>query len=122
MSLLNECTSAFAVEIGKCVENIVLSAGLQAGQYKWRITDKFGNRYSNTVAVGENGSLTINVKANLPKGLLNPYAGAFKIEILNEEGCSPQTLTLCEEQYDAIILTVVNDEGESEINIPCCNE
>lgn len=51
--------------------------------YKWIITNK-GAKYSGDVTTNADGNFTITV-ADLPDGFLNPYAGAFTLNVVADD-------------------------------------
>lgn len=100
-----ECNCCFNDFIAKCEETLEVNVFLTpATNYRWIITDKFDHKYEGDVTSDADGHLSIPV-TDLPAGLLTQYAGDFKLEILEEESCTPIKFKIAGE-YDCISFSV----------------
>lgn len=78
------CTPCFSDWISCGIETIIVAATLAAEtDYKWVLTNK-ESKYSGTATTDVDGKFTIPV-ADLPAGLLNPYAGEFILEVFTAD-------------------------------------
>ena len=99
------CNCCFYDFIAKCETDLVLYVHLTPTiVYRWVITDKFQNKYEGTATADADGSLSIPVE-ELPAGLLTQYSGDFKLQILDEESCTPIKFKIAGE-YDCIDFNV----------------
>ena len=125
-SLLDNCPTCYEVILNECADFILIAGGFKTGEtYIIIITDKFGNEYRLTYVSDDDGSLTIDV-TDLPDGLFTAYSGVFTVKIYESDGCTPATITFCEEVYTCLKLTfkTVLLESDDDIfeYIKCCEE
>ena len=124
-NLLQTCGTIFTVELPACVQSIVVNGDLTPStSYYFKITDKHGNKYSNSATTDINGDFIISA-TDFIKGLFNPYAGAFLLEVFSSSiSCSPLNITLCGNEYSAVSMTFANVFTESVLStfkIGCCD-
>ncbi len=90
--------------------------------YIWTITNK-GAKYQGEVTTNSDGGFTIDV-ADLPDGLLNPYAGVFTLTVTANDAyqCAASTWNesaYCD-SYDCIEFEVVNGSAnKNTLGCPC---
>ena len=118
------CTKCFQDYISCGNETIIVTGTLTANTaYKWVLTTPQGAKYSADVTTDNNGNFTITV-ADLPDGLLNPYAGDFTLEVFDNTAyqCGPATWNdsaYCE-PYTCIQFDVPNgDHIKNTLGCPC---
>jgi hypothetical protein len=93
-----------------------------ASAYIWTVTNK-GAKYQGQATTDANGLFTISV-ADLPDGLLNPYAGPFILSVTANDAyqCSTSTWNdsaYCD-PYDCIEFEVVNGSAnKNTLGCPC---
>ena len=110
------CTTCFTDRIGKCETALQVYAQLlPLTDYTWVITDKFGHKYDGAVTTDVDGFFSIPV-ADLPAGLLTPYSGDFKLEVMDST-CKPIKFKMASE-YDCVIFDVFGGSLTKE-NIGC---
>lgn len=115
------CETCFHSQIPSCADEIIVDAALTpATDYKWVITDKFGNKYTATETTDGTGLLTIDVVADLPEGLLTEHAGDFLLEIFDTNDVI-QEFTYDTVDYSCINFSVFNATGDFTANIPSPN-
>ena len=86
------CCECLRVDLSNCNDGIRVNAGLIPGDsYKWIITDKFQNKYSETIIADYLGSLLINADS-LPDGFFTQYSGSFDLRV--EKAGEPQPMLL----------------------------
>lgn len=113
---MSKCQQCFTDSISKCETALKVYAQLEPGtNYTWVIIDKFGNRYSGNIVTDVDGFFEIPV-AELPDGLLTPYSGDFKMQIM-DQGCKPVKFKIAQE-YDCIVFDVFGGTQSKE-NIGC---
>ena len=118
------CTRCYQDYISCGNETIIVAGTLAADTaYKWVLTTATGAKYSADVTTDANGNFTITV-ADLPNGLLNPYAGEFTLEILDNTAyqCGPalwNDSAYCD-AYSCISFDVRNGEHvKNSLGCPC---
>lgn len=112
---MENCTCCFVDTLAKCESEIVLNIILPPYQnYKWVITDKFGNKYQGDL----NEERTIDV-GFLPAGLLTQYSGDFTLQIFpdSDQACGPAQFKVAG-LYDCISFTVTGGTFEKN-NLGC---
>lgn len=103
---MNECSTCFDSVLSNCPTGITLNAHLTPlTDYKWVITDKFGNKYTDTVTSDADGAIIID-DAALPDGFFSAHAGEFSIQVLNPLTNTPQSMKLCQ-YFDCINVSIV---------------
>lgn len=125
-NLLDTCPTCFEITLNECADFIVIEGEFTVGEdYVVIITDKFSNEYRVTATAGYDGELTIDV-TDLPDGLFTAYSGVFTVKVYESDGCTPATITICEEVYTCLKLTfkTVLLESDDDIieYIKCCEE
>jgi hypothetical protein len=110
------CSNCFEVYLQQCPATIELTAGLTADtEYYW-VIQKNNRIYQAKATTDTDGKLIIDC-SNLPAGLLNAYAGSFKLEI--REGANYLNvvpLTIDTVAYTCILMSFVEVDGEAGIN------
>lgn len=112
---MENCTCCFVDTLAKCETGIKLNIILPPYMnYKWVITDKFGNKYEGQL----NEELTIPVE-DLPPGMLNQYAGEFTLQIFpdTDQPCGPVTFIVAG-QYHCINFGITGGTFEKN-NLGC---
>lgn len=105
LALIMECNTPFSDFIIQCPDGLIVNAHLTpATNYQWLIEDKFGKEYSGPLTTNAEGNFTIAL-ADLPDGLLNPFAGTFKLQVLELYSAAPVELFM-QAAYDAIFFDV----------------
>lgn len=100
------CCKCYNAILSNCNEGIRLKAGLTPGDdYKWIITDKFGNKYNDTVQADYLGDIIID-ESILPTGFFTPFSGEFELQIVNPITNLPVTLTICA-YYECVNISIV---------------
>lgn len=110
------CSTCLEVILQSCPETIQVKGLTAATEYYWIITTKFGKLYQKLTTTDAEGVLTIDCSI-LPEGMLNPHAGAFRLEV--RAGANYLTiipLTLDGESYDCLMLSFADVEGDAGIN------
>ena len=98
------CKNAFYDFLSNCNTDIKVNALLlPATAYAWIIIDKFDKQYSGEIITDGDGFFTIAV-ADLPAGLLNEFAGSFKMELF-EDACKKVDFKMAQ-FYDSIEFNV----------------
>lgn len=125
-NLLDTCPTCFEITLNECADFIVIEGGFIVFEdYVIIITDKFGHEYRLNLTAGYDGELTIDV-TDLPDGLFTAYSGVFTVKVYESDGCTPATITFCEEVYTCLKLTfkTVLLESDDDIieYIKCCEE
>ena len=113
------CAECLRVDIPGCVTRINIDLTTVTNAHKWLLTDKHGNRYRGDVKA-DDGVYYIDV-ADLPNGLLNPFAGTFKVQFFNADS-EPVSFTVCssDTEYTCLFLDMVNEPGADNVTIPTC--
>lgn len=118
------CTTCFTDYISCGLETINVTGTLTAdAAYKWILTHPSGAKYSGDVTTDANGNFHITV-ADLPDGLLNPYAGVFVLNVVADDAyqCNSETWNdsaYCD-SYTCINFEVVNgDHVKNTLGCPC---
>lgn len=94
------CNSCFQDYLAKCNLAIQVYAQLSPlSDYRWIISDKFGNKYQGEFTTDADGFWTIPVD-ELPSGLLTQYSGEFTLQV-QDAGCKPVKFKVAAE-YDCI--------------------
>jgi hypothetical protein len=79
------CPACYQDYISECSIGFVINAGLTADtDYSALITDKFNHKYKIDFTTDGAGIGYVYLEG-IPEGLLNPYSGIFKVEILDVE-------------------------------------
>lgn len=114
------CSECLRIDVPGCVTTINIELDGITDANNWLLTDKHGNRYRGDVKV-DDGVYYIDV-ADLPAGLLNPFAGTFKIQFFEADSNTPLEFTVCEEEttYTCLFLDMVNEPGTETVTIPAC--
>lgn len=112
------CDNCFDSLLSNCPTGITVNAHLMpTGSYKWIITDKFQNRYQNTVTADGNGAIIIDA-TDLPDGFFNAFAGEFSLQIVDPVTDVPQTLKLCK-YYDCIQVSIAGgNDTQDQVGLP----
>lgn len=107
-----------------CGNDIITVVGTLTADadYKWILTNK-GAKYSGDVTTDSNGNFSITV-ADLPEGLLNPYAGEFTLTVVADDAYQCNSATWNDSAYctayDCINFEVVNgDHVKNTLGCPC---
>lgn len=113
------CSECLRIDVPGCVTTINIELDGITDANNWLLTDKHGNRYRGNVKV-DDGVYYID-GADLPQGLINPFAGTFKLQFFNADG-ELFSFTACdgEAQYSCLFLDIVNEPGEDTVTIPAC--
>lgn len=112
---MENCSCCFTDTLAKCETEIVLNITLPPYyNYKWVITDKFGNKYEGAL----NEERTIPVE-DLPSGLLTQYSGEFTLQIYPDtnEPCAPAQFLIAG-QHDCIKFSISGGTFEKN-NLGC---
>lgn len=118
------CQSCFEANVAECPDSISVIGQLNAAtNYSVVITDKFGERFIQTVTTDSGGSFIIDV-SQIPPGTFNRHAGNFTIEVFEAlTDCEPQSLTFCcdgvDKDYKCIVMSFYQSEGGGEVEIGC---
>lgn len=126
MDLLN-CPTCYRITLADCFEKITVKAGLGAAEtFFYRITDKFGNRYSGEVLTDEQGYFEISASDFVP-AFFNPHAGTFELQVFKAvQNCEPETLSFCDVEYTCVRMDFAHEDSTEDLSeqiIPCeCNE
>lgn len=106
------CNCCFTDFIAKCNLAITVYAQLAPlSDYRWIITDKFGNKYQGEFTTDSDGFWEIPVD-QLPSGLLTQYSGEFTLQV-QDSGCKPTKFKIAAE-YDCINFTVKGGTYEKD--------
>lgn len=106
------CNCCFTDFIAKCNLAITVYAQLAPlSDYRWIITDKFGNKYQGEFTTDSYGFWEIPVD-QLPSGLLTQYSGEFTLQV-QDSGCKPTKFKIAAE-YDCINFTVKGGTYEKD--------
>ena len=109
------CTCCFVDTLAKCESEIVLNITLPPYyDYRWVITDKFGNKYQGEL----NDERTIPVE-DLPAGLLTQYQRELMLQIFQSgsQACVPEKFKVAG-MYDCISFTISGGTFEKN-NLGC---
>ena len=105
------CSQCYTVQVPECIDNLFIYAKIPGDDpidIVIKITDSHGNVY---FIEGEHsdGRVIVDFKnEHLPKNLLNRYAGAITLEVMNSVGVAA-TMTICGKEYTCITLDVINN-------------
>lgn len=117
------CTPCFKDYISCGNTEILVVGTLESNaEYVWILNNK-GAKYSGEVTTDNNGNFVITV-ADLPEGLLNPYAGDFTLTVQANDAyqCNSSTWNdsaYCD-SYTCISFEVVNgDHVKNTLGCPC---
>jgi len=119
-----DCTPCFQDYISCGNDTILVAATLEASTaYKWILTAPSGAKYSGDVTTDTNGNFLIYT-ADLPNGLLNPYAGMFTLTVLADDAYQCTSVTWNDsaycDSYSCISFEVVNgDHVKNTLGCPC---
>ena len=110
---MSNCESCFPAELPECIDAFTLKGKLTAStDYKWTITDKFGNRLSGLATSNVGGDIILS-DSSFNK-LLRSFSGSFKIEFFLENSTVPVVMTMCDtKEYNCINLTMFREDGVS---------
>jgi len=117
-----DCTPCYKDHISCGNDTIMVLGTLTADtEYKWILSNK-GANYSGIATTDANGNFTIDV-ADLPNGLLNPYAGEFNLQVVTaDDYCIQSTWNnsaYCI-PYTCISFEVVNGtDVKNTLGCPC---
>jgi hypothetical protein len=90
------CNSCFRDYLAKCNLSIQVYAQLTPlSDYRWIITDKFGNKYQGEFTTDADGFWEIAV-SDLPPGMLTQYSGDFTLQV-QDSGCKPVKFKIAQE-------------------------
>lgn len=118
------CTPCYKDYISCGLESIdVIGALVADSAYTWILTTPQGAKYSGEVTTNSVGGFTIAV-ADLPNGLLNPYAGIFTLTVKNNDAYDCNSSTWNDSAYctayDCISFEVINgDHIKNTLGCPC---
>ncbi len=106
---MNQCNNCFSDYLVQCSEFVNVFAKLAPSTiYQWVITDKFDRQYAGVFETDADGFWQIPV-SELPEGLLNEYAGVFKLQVFDDPygiNCNePVTFTIAQ-TFDCISFNV----------------
>lgn len=107
------CSNCFEVQLQQCPTTIELTAGLTADTDYFWVLSRGRRIYQKKVTTDGAGKLVIDC-ADLPDGLLNPYAGLFFLEI--HEGANYLNIVTLTGDYKCILIQFVDVEGDAGIN------
>lgn len=101
-----ECPKCFEFTLSDCLETFIVDGGLLPDTtYFYRVTDKFGNKYSGEVETDNEGKFSMTV-ADFPYGLFTAYSGSFTLELsLTQIPFSPVNFWLCDVEYPCILFS-----------------
>lgn len=107
------CKTSFILcePVPSCAMQLVIKTPVISAQVTLRFIDKFNKVYYVTKTSDVNGKITIQLRADLPTtedlptGLLNQYAGQFKI-MAYDANTNHVQWTISGVQYDALIIEV----------------
>jgi hypothetical protein len=116
---MSNCSCCFFDTLAKCQDEIVVNIQLPVyGEYRWVITDKFGNKYEGAFLYNDDGQVVIPV-ADLPEGLLTQYSGKFTLQIVEAgtQACAPVQF-LAAGKYDCIEFEITGGDYQKN-NLGC---
>lgn len=116
---MDNCSCCFTDTLARCETEIVVNIQLPVyGEYRWVITDKFGNKYQGDITPNEAGGFSIPV-ADLPAGLLTQYSGDMKLQVFPQgtEACAPEQFHVAG-KYDCISFNITGGNFEKN-NLGC---
>jgi len=110
---MSNCESCFPAELPECIDAFTLKGKLTAStDYKWTITDKFGNRLSGLATSNVGGDIILS-DSSFNK-LLRSFSGSFKLEFFLIDSTVPVTMTMCDtKDYNCINFTLYKENGIS---------
>lgn len=124
MATATPCIPCYKDYISCGLETIYIIGRLTASAaFTWVLTTPQGAKYSGEVTTDTAGQFII-LPANLPDGLLNPYAGTFTLTVYGNDAydCNGSTWNdsaYCD-AYDCISFEVVNgDQVKNTLGCPC---
>jgi len=101
--------------IPACIKQLIIKTSVISDDVTLRFLDKFGNIYYVPKTSDAGGLVTVQLifvgtvipalQADLPIGLLNQYAGEFKIMVYDKNNVEVKW-TISGIQYDAIVINV----------------
>lgn len=108
------CDTCFQANLSATPDNVIVNGGLNAStDYLIRITDKFGNRYTQQVTTDADGNFTLPVNETYPPGFFTAYSGIFEIQASLTTGTfGPKNFTFSTVTYDCIQVEFSNDNQE----------
>lgn len=90
----------------------VISSIVNFQNYWYKITDKFGNIYTGECTPSYSNSTAFIIDpADLPDNLLNPYAGAFTLQVVNPYDV-PQSFSFGGQLYGCVSMEFYNETGD----------
>lgn len=116
---MDNCNCCFVDYLAKCETEIKLNIILPVYyNYKWVITDKFGNMYEGPLTQGEDGFYSIPVE-DLPAGLLTQHSGSLMLQVFQDstEPCGPEKFIVAG-KYDCIDFSISGGTFEKN-NLGC---
>lgn len=97
-----ECGCYTAYPLPWCIGTLVIPQLNLGATYKAVIEDHFGNMFE-VVGIASNGRIATDV---LVDGLLNPFAGSYKMKVYNEADLdTPFNFTFNGKTYNCLLLT-----------------
>lgn len=113
-----ECNEFFEDYISNCNDNIEVNAAFDPlTLLKWVLTAPNGNEYYGEATTEADGQLLIPV-ADLPAGLLNQYAGMFKLQFFDTPYQCRKVNFVIGKQYDAIAF-IIKAGNNQKPNLGC---
>ena len=115
------CSQCYTAQVPECIGELFIYAKIDddSTDILIKITDSHGNVYYLN-ANSLDGIITIDIaNSNLPKNLVNRYAGTMTIEVLHDLG-GVATMVICEKEYTCInVAMIINSLPVSNYYIGC---
>lgn len=115
---MDNCSCCFVDTLAKCETQIRVNViPPPYDDYRWVITDKFGNKYQGELLENEEG-FYIPI-TDLPDGFLTQYSGEFTLQLfpLGDQSCGPVSFKVAG-LYDCISFSISGGTFEKN-NLGC---
>lgn len=102
---MDNCTECYRIcdPIPDCLTSLSVVTDQTDTEITVRIVDKFNQVYYKTLTTESSGSFTLDLadETIFPKGLINSYAGQFKLMVINTG--EPVPFTVLGKNYECLI-------------------
>lgn len=113
MGVFFECRTAYYTTLPNCTDSIVVDIGLTPDtEYYYRLHTPARKVYQQIFTTGNSGQFSIDTSV-LPTELLNPWIGDFIFEIFQGDNCAKEKFTICDIEYDTIVMRFANIESSA---------
>lgn len=117
---MNICYTYFPAQAAVCSESLLIKANLSvSGSYTCILTDKFNNRYTSSLSVDSQGSVSLDL-TQFPQGLFTSFAGTFQLTIYNQADNTPVPAIMCGTTYNGFTITFYNTNGGQTTSVIEC--